>query len=145
MFLNFDKLILYSVFFFKVSFPNSIFSKCLLNFSTLDFYLFSSFNFCRSNFLKYPLNKKLCFKASKFSFKRILPSLIFFTVESILLTKIVSGDSSDNIPSIFVKKITTKKKKELIENENAENDKAFEKLKKKVNKLYIFQKTIMYS
>jgi 5'-3' exonuclease len=34
-----------------------------------------------------------------------------------LLTKIVSGDSSDNIPSIFVKKITAKKKKELIENE----------------------------
>jgi len=34
-----------------------------------------------------------------------------------LLTKIVLGDSSDNIPSIFVKKITAKKKKELIENE----------------------------
>lgn len=34
-----------------------------------------------------------------------------------LLDKILNGDCSDNITSIFVKKITTKKKKEMITNE----------------------------
>ena len=57
--------------------------------------------------------------------KKELLNLTREQAKEALLQKIISGDCSDNIPSIFVEKISNKEKKDLRENK--------EKLKKYIN------------